>query len=433
MRGIDLTRPDPEIGPTRSATPIRAPSPPPGGNNWVLPMTSVERIYNFSAGPSTLPETVLQQARDDLWNVMDSGIGVLEHSHRGPVYGELLEDALRSWRDVGSIPDDYECLFIQGGASLQMAMLPMAFLGPRRIADYLDTGRWSREAIVEARKVGRVNVAGTGAPFGYARVPDESERTYMPHASYLHYCENNTVFGTHVDLPGAPQCVPIVCDASSSFFSRPVDVTRFDMIYGGAQKNLGPSGCAFVVIRKSFLEQARTDLPTMLRYDVHAQHQSRYNTPNTFAVYLMGKMFGWIRELGGLRAVHALNVSKATTLYSHLDRSELFMPTVARPADRSLVNVTFRSTSVELDGQFCREAELAGLSGLWGHPDNGGMRASMYNAFPVDGVHRLVEFMEDFEARTLGRRAPRSTPRSPAPDLRQKRTAGNHSPPSGPT
>lgn len=378
-----------------------SPSRPPPG----------DRVYNLSAGPSTLPAEVLMEARDDLWSVMGSGIGVLGHSHRGEVYDGILEQTIRDWREVGGIPEEYECLFIQGGATLQMAMIPMNFLGAGgSIADYFDTGRWARDSIAEARTVGRVHVACSSANDRYARVPEESERVYTPGASYLHYCENNTVFGTHVDRPQAPPGVPIVCDASSSIFSRSLDVRQFDMIYGGAQKNLGPSGCAFVIIKRSFLDRARRDLPSMLRYDIHAQHESRYNTPNTFAVYLMGKVFRWIQSIGGLPGVHALNLAKAKVLYGYLDRSELFRPTVVNRRDRSLVNVTFRTASPETDARFCREAELAGLSGLRGHPENGGMRASMYNAFPLEGAQRLVEFMAAFEASALGRRSTRVTP-----------------------
>lgn len=358
-----------------------------------------KRAINFSAGPACLPESVIHQAQSDLWDIAGSGIGILEHSHRGKVFDRVLEEAVADCRAVGGIPDNYHVLFIQGGASTQFAMVPMNFLGSGQTADYLDTGVWANKAIKEAQIFGKVNIAASSKDKTYNYIPDEGTRSYTPGAAYCHYCSNNTIYGTEFrDVPSHPTSAPIICDASSNIFSRPLDVTRHAMIYAGAQKNLGPAGCVLVIISDEFLKssQNRADLPTMMRYSVHAENESRYNTPNTFAIYLMGQVFKWIKSQGGLTAIEAMNNEKAAVLYNYLEATDFYTcPT--RKQDRSNMNIVFKTPSEDLDRKFLAAAGAAGLDGLAGHRSAGGMRASIYNAFPIEGVRTLVDFMKGFE------------------------------------
>lgn len=362
--------------------------------------TSTDRIFNFSAGPGVLPEPVLRQAQQDLWNIMGSGIGILEHSHRGPVFDRVLAEAEADCRELAGIPSNYRVMFLQGGASSQFFMVPMNFLKSKSsVADYFVTGKWAADAAKEAKAFGNVNIAATSAETNHDRIPDKSSWKFSRDAAYCHYCSNNTIFGTQwQSVPAHPHGAPIVCDASSDIFSGPIDVTKYALIYAGAQKNLGPAGTVLVIARDDFLAQSREDLPTMLSYRTHAQNDSRYNTPPTFGIYLIGQTFKWIKANGGLAGMARRNSEKAGVLYSFLDASD-FYKQHAQKNSRSLMNITFRCPSEELDKKFVKEAEARGLDGLKGHRATGGMRASAYNAFPIEGVRALVEFMKEFQSR----------------------------------
>lgn len=361
--------------------------------------THADRIYNFSAGPGVMPEPVLRRAQQDIWNMAGSGIGILEHSHRGPVFDRVLEECVADVREVGSIPDDYDVFFVQGGASSQFFMVPMNFIRERsQNTDYFNTGKWASDAIKEAKLFCRVNVAGTSEATNHDRIPPRESWTFSKDATYCHFTSNNTIFGTQWQVePEHPHGAPLICDASSDIFSRTIDVRKYGLIYAGAQKNLGPSGVVLVIARKSLIDSGRDDLPTMLKYKTHARNDSRYNTPPTFAIYLVGQTMKWLKSLGGLRAIQKINEEKAAILYDFLDRSG-FYRCHAQKDSRSLMNITFKCPTEDLDKQFCREAEQAGLDGLKGHRSVGGMRASLYNAFPIEGVRALVEFMKRFES-----------------------------------
>lgn len=360
--------------------------------------TATDRILNFSAGPAVLPEEVLRRAQEDLWNVAGSGIGVMEHSHRGKVFDAIIREAEADCRRLGGIGDDHAVLFLQGGASLQFAMLPMNFLPAGRVADYPDTGAWTAKAISEAKRVGTVNVAFDGKATSYDHVPSDDEITRTPDAAYLHYCSNNTIFGTRYEHPPATDA-PLVCDMSSEMYARPVDFARHAMIYAGAQKNLGPSGVVLVVIRRDFLDRAADGLPDMLSYRKQVEKGSMLNTPPTWGIYMMGRVFRWIIDGGGLEAMAKRNEEKARIVYDAIDGSGGFYGAVARKDCRSRMNVCFRTPSPDLDASFVSEALAAGMSGLKGHRSVGGLRASIYNAFPVEGCRTLASFMADFAAR----------------------------------
>ena len=361
-----------------------------------------DRIYNFSAGPATLPEPVLKQAQQDIWNIAESGIGVLEHSHRGKVFDKVADEAEQACRDLAGIPDNYKVLFLQGGASLQFAMLAMNLLPKGGTADYLVTGIWSQKAVKEAKAVGKVHEAASSADQNFSYIPAQAAIRYSERPAYVHMTTNNTIFGTQWPAePEPPAGVPLVADTSSDMFSRPIDVTKYGLIYAGAQKNLGPSGAVLVIIRDDLVEAGPKELPTMLQYRTHAAERSMYNTPNTFGIYLMGEVFKWIRGLGGLRAMADQNAEKAKILYDYLDQSDFFRGT-ARPDSRSLMNVCFRAPTEDLEAKFVSEAGKRGLDGLKGHRSAGGMRASIYNAFPRTGVQALVNYMKDFERANRG-------------------------------
>ena len=352
---------------------------------------------NFSAGPAVLPESVLAQARQDIWDIDDTGIGILEQSHRGKVVDQIFEETVSTCRRVGQIPDDFEVLFLQGGASMQFAMIPMAFLTSGRTADYLHTGAWTERAIADARELGDVHVAFDGTDGNFKRLPSDGEIRWSDNPVYCAYCSNNTIYGTRfTSAPAAP--APLVADMSSEMFSRPIDWSRHAMVYAGAQKNLGPSGLALVVMRKDLIERARQDLPGMLRYDVHAAKGSRYNTPPVFGVYMCGLVFKWIESMGGTQAMAARNEAKAATLYAAIDDSNGFWQGHADVQCRSVMNVSFVSPSPEQDKAFLDIAQQAGMSGLKGHRSVGGLRASIYNAFPEDGCTALAQRMRDFAA-----------------------------------
>ena len=355
-----------------------------------------KRIWNFSAGPAVLPEDVLSEAKENLLSLGSTGIGILEHSHRGKAFLAVYEEAEALCREVGSIPANYKVLFLQGGASLQFAMIPMNFLTPDTTADYLVTGAWSEKAIEEANRFGKTHVACSSQDRNYCYIPKRCSFSEKP--AYIHYTSNNTIFGTQfAAIPQTPAGVDLICDASSDIFSRPWDVSRHALIYAGAQKNLGPAGVTLVIIRDDLIEKGPKSPATMLQYRTHAKNESMYNTPPTFAIFLMKLVLNWIKQQGGLSAVEARNVRKADKLYAYLDQSKLFRPTADRDS-RSRMNVTFVTGNPDLDAKFCSAATKAGFDGLKGHRSVGGMRASIYNAFPEPGVDALIAFLKQFEA-----------------------------------
>ena len=359
---------------------------------------TTHRTINFSAGPAVLPESVIRQAQEDLWSIRGSGIGICEHSHRGPVFDAVIDEAVADCRRIGSISDDHEVLFIQGGASTQFGMIPMNFLAEDAVADYPDTGVWTNKAIKEAKIFGRVNVAFEGAKCGYDHTPSAAELSLSPDAAYLHYCSNNTIYGTRYEHP--PQTsAPLVCDASSEMFARPIDVARHALVYAGAQKNLGPSGVVLVLIRKDFMAKRVRKTMSMMDYAAHAKNGSRLNTPPTFGIYMMGLVFKWILEQGGLEAIERHNEAKAKVIYDAIDGSGGFYRGVSRPECRSRMNISFRLPSEDLDQRFVTEAAAEGMDGLKGHRDAGGIRASIYNAFPKSGCETLASFMSEFASR----------------------------------
>ena len=362
---------------------------------------SSDRAFNFSAGPAALPEPVIQQAQKDLWNFRGSGMGVLELSHRGTWFDGILEEAEADCREIGKVPDDYRVLFLQGGATTQADTIPMSFLGKGQTADYIDTGKWAHDAIGEAQRHARnvgatVNIAGSSKDANYDHLP--KRYSFTNDAAYCLYVSNNTIFGTQYQTPpDAP--APLIGDMSSDFFSRPMDIRRHAMLYGGAQKNLGPAGQALVIVSDAFLAKAPSDtLGKMFDYQVQAKKGSRYNTPNTFAIYLMGQVFKWIKtEFGSLEQAETYNRDKAQLLYDAIDSSEFFEAHVQDKADRSYMNIPFKTPTPELDKLFVKNAEAGGFTTLAGHRSIGGMRASIYNAFPVEGCRQLVAFMQAFE------------------------------------
>jgi phosphoserine aminotransferase len=357
---------------------------------------STTRIFNFSAGPAVLPLPVLEQAQRDLLALPGVGMSVMEISHRSKAFETLLDTAIADIRELAGIPAGYSILMLQGGASLQFSMVPMNLLTAGATADYIDTGSWAEKAAKEAAKVGKVNVTGSTRSDNYSRLPAPSEIALTPDAAYVHITTNNTIEGTEwLTLPDVGMA-PLVADASSDIFSGPIDVGRFGLIYAGAQKNLGPSGVTFVIVRDDLLARSSKSLPTMLNYKVMAENNSLYNTPNTFGVYILGLTMQWLKGLGGLKAIGEQNVRKAGLLYDEIDRTGFYRGTAQR-ASRSRMNVTFRLPSEELESRFEKEATAAGLDGLKGHRSVGGLRASIYNAFPEAGVAALVQFMREFE------------------------------------
>ena len=356
-----------------------------------------DRIYNFSAGPAVLPESVIHKAQDALWNLNGSGIGVMEHSHRGPEITEVFDQAEALCRKVANIPNSHHILFLQGGASSQFFMVPMNLLSKDSTADYINTGSWSKKAIAEAKLFGSVHVAASSDDQNFTYIPGTEAVSYSDRPAYVHFTSNNTIAGTEFDTePNAPEGVPLVCDASSDIFSRPIDIAKYGILYAGAQKNLGPAGLTLVIIHKDLAAKAKSDLPTMLQYRTHVDKGSRFNTPPTFAVYVLAQVLQWIVDFGGLDKMAEYNRAKAKTIYDVLDQSNLFYGTV-QPDSRSMMNICFRAKKAELEAEFLAQAKQKGLSGLKGHRSVGGMRASIYNAFPSEGCDALVSFMKEFE------------------------------------
>jgi phosphoserine aminotransferase len=358
------------------------------------------RVFNFSAGPAVLPLPVLEQVQRDLLSLPGVGISILEISHRSKTFEAIIQAAEDDIRKVAGIPDNYRVLFLQGGASMQFSMVPMNLLPAGGQADYILTGSWSKKAMKEAQKVGQVNVAGTTETENFARIPRQDELNLDPAAAYVHVTTNNTLFGTEWKREPEVGNVPLVADASSDLLSRPIDIAKYGFIYAGAQKNLGPAGVTLAIIRDDLLSRSPKNLPTMLDYNTHAKEKSLYNTPATFAIYIVGLVAKWLIEQGGLQEMARRNEEKAKALYDVLDGSTFYRGH-ALPDSRSLMNVTFRLPNEDLEKQFVTEATKAGLDGLKGHRSVGGIRASLYNAFPRAGVDSLVGFMREFE-RTHG-------------------------------
>ena len=356
----------------------------------------MSRIFNFSAGPAVMPLEVLQEAQADLVDYHGAGMSIMEMSHRGKVYMAVQEEAEVNLRELLGLSSDYAVLFIQGGASLQFAMLPMNFLGKESVADYVNAGSWGAKAVKEARLFGQVNLAANCEKDIPTRMPEPSELVWTPGAAYAHITSNETISGAQWKTMPVTEA-PLVADMSSDILSRPINANAFAMIYAGAQKNLGPAGLALVMIRKDFAEKGNKALPAMLRYTTHIAEGSMYNTPPCFSIYMLALTTRWLKRFG-LANMHRRNVEKAAKLYGAIDGGSFYRGTAAKPF-RSDMNVTFRLPTEELEARFCEEASKAGLQGLKGHRSVGGIRASIYNAFPVEGVDALVQFMRDFEKR----------------------------------
>jgi phosphoserine aminotransferase len=356
------------------------------------------RVYNFSAGPAVLPLPVLEEAQRDLVALPGVGMSVMEISHRSKAFDEIIHGAEAEMRTLGGIPDTYKVLFLQGGASLQFSMVPMNLLTPGATADYIITGDWAKKALKEAKKVGTTAVAATSESGRFKRIPKQSELTLTPNAAYVHMTSNNTLYGTQWHWLPDTGDVPLVSDSSSDMFSRPIDVSKFGLIYAGAQKNLGPSGVTVVIVREDLLARSADALPTMLNLKTHAENGSLYNTPPCFGIYILRLVLKWLTGAGGLSAIGRTNERKAKTLYDELDRTEFWKPHADRDS-RSQMNVTFRLPNEDLEKLFVKESTAAGFDGLKGHRSVGGIRASIYNAFPEQGVKDLVGFMQEFEKR----------------------------------
>jgi len=357
-----------------------------------------DRIFNFSAGPAVLPVPVLEEAQRDMVSLPGVGMSVMEISHRSKTFDEIISRTEASLRDLLKIPGNYHILFLQGGASLQFSMVPMNFLPADGSADYVLTGSWGKKALKEAKKVGAVNVAATMADGGFTRVPSGDEMSLNPHAAYVHITSNETIEGVQWKREPNAGDVPLVVDASSDILSREIDVNKYGLIYAGAQKNMGPSGVTLVIMRDDLLQRVPENLPTMLDYGIHVQNKSLYNTPNTWGIYIMGLVCKWLQDQGGLAGMERKNEEKARLLYDAIDATDFYRGH-ADVDCRSTMNVTFRLPAEELDKKFVAEATAQDLDGLKGHRSVGGIRASIYNAFPPEGVEALVTFMKDFERR----------------------------------
>lgn len=355
------------------------------------------RVYNFSAGPAVLPEEVLKEAAEEMMDYRGCGMSVMEMSHRSKTYQTIIDEAEADLRDLIGIPANYKVLFLQGGASQQFAMIPMNLM-KNKVADYIVTGQWAKKAWQDASKYGKANKIASSEDKTFSYIPDCSDLPVSEDADYVYICENNTIYGTKFKTLPDTKGKTLVADVSSCFLSEPVDITKYGVMYGGVQKNIGPAGVVIVIIREDLItEDVLPGTPTMLQYKTHSDAGSLYNTPPAYGIYICGKVFKWLKKMGGLGAVKELNEKKAAILYDYLDESRLFKGTVRRE-DRSLMNVPFITGSEELDAKFVKEAKEAGLESLKGHRSVGGMRASIYNAMPVAGVEKLVEFMKKFEA-----------------------------------
>lgn len=356
----------------------------------------MKRVYNFSAGPAVLPEEVLKEAAEEMLDYRGTGMSVMEMSHRSAAFQQIIDEAEADLRDLLQIPDNYKVLFLQGGASQQFAMIPMNLM-KNRVADYIVTGQWAKKAWQEAQKYGKANKIASSEDKTFSYIPDCSDLPISEDADYVYICENNTIYGTkYKTLPNTKGKL-LVADVSSCFLSEPMDVEKYGIIYGGVQKNIGPAGMVISIVREDLItDDVLEGTPTMLKFKTHADAGSMYNTPNCYCIYICGKVFKWLKKMGGLQAMKERNEEKARILYAYLDQSKLFRGTV-EPASRSLMNVPFVTGDKEMDAKFVKEAKEAGLENLKGHRSVGGMRASIYNAMPVEGVQALVAFMKKFE------------------------------------
>lgn len=356
----------------------------------------MSRVYNFAAGPAVLPEEVLKEAADEMLDYNGTGMSVMEVSHRSKDFEVIIQDAERNLRELMNIPNNYKVLFLQGGASMQFAMVPMNLM-KNRVADYIITGQWAKKAATEAEKFGKVNVLATSADKTFSYIPDMSKIKVSNDADYVYICHNNTIYGTtYHTLPDTKEKI-LVADMSSDILSQPIDVTQYGLIFAGVQKNIGPAGTVIVIIREDLItDDVLNGTPTMLKYKIHSDNNSLYNTPPAYGIYICGKVFKHLKKLGGLEVMKVRNEEKAKILYDYLDSSKLFKGTVVKE-DRSLMNVPFITGNKELDDKFIKEAKKVGIENIRGHRTVGGMRASIYNAMPIEGVKYLVEFMKKFE------------------------------------
>lgn len=358
------------------------------------------RVYNFSAGPAVLPEEVLKEAAEEMLDYKGTGMSVMEMSHRSKTFENIIQEAEADLRDLMNIPDNYKVLFLQGGASQQFAAIPMNLM-KNKVADYIITGSWSKKAYQEAKIYGQANVLASSEDKTFSYIPDCSDLPVSENADYVYICENETIYGNKIKKLPNTKGKPLVADISSCFLSEPIDVTKYGLLFGGAQKNVGPAGVVIVIIREDLItEDTLPGTPTMLKYKIHADNHSLYNTPPAYGIYICGKVFKWLKKIGGLEAIKERNEKKAAILYDYLDQSKLFKGTVEKK-DRSLMNVPFVTGDAELDAKFVAEAKAAGFENLKGHRTVGGMRASIYNAMPIEGVEKLVEFMKKFEKENL--------------------------------
>ena len=361
-----------------------------------------KRIYNFSAGPAVLPEEVLLEAQKELFALPGVGMSVMEISHRSKTFDAILQEAKENLKKLLDIPDNYAILFLQGGASLQFSMVPLNLMPPKNKADYISTGSWSKKAIKEAKRVGSVNIAATTEETEddkkyFKRIPKQSEIKLDPDAAYVHFTSNNTIFGTQFHTEPEVGTVPLVCDASSDILYKKIDVTKYGMLYAGAQKNIGPSGVTLIIMRKDLLERSQDSLHTMLNYKTHVDNDSMFNTPNTWGIYIINLVGRYLLKNGGLDKMYEINKKKAQSLYDCIDQSNGYYRGHAEKDSRSLMNVTFNLATPDLEKKLIDEATKAGFNGLKGHRSVGGLRASLYNAFPTKGVEDLVAFMKNFQ------------------------------------
>ena len=356
----------------------------------------MKRVYNFSAGPSVLPEAVLEKAQSEMLCYGDSGMSVMEMSHRSKAYESIIKEAEALLREIMNIPDNYKVLFLQGGASSQFSMIPLNLMKKKKI-DLVLTGMWAKKACDEASRFGEVNIVASSKDKTYNYIPEIDSSKLNPDADYFYICQNNTIYGTRIkNLPDTGN-VPLVADLSSCILSEPIDVSKYGIIFAGAQKNMGPAGLTVVIIREDLITEAMDITPVMFKYQLHADNGSMYNTPPTYAIYVCKLVLEWIKNLGGLEKMAEINYKKAEMVYNFLDNSEMFSATVSNADDRSIMNIPFVTGNEELDAKFVKEATAAGLVNLKGHRSVGGMRASIYNAMPIEGVEKLVEFMAEFE------------------------------------
>ena len=357
----------------------------------------MKRVCNFSAGPAVLPDEVLMEAAAEMLDYKGTGMSVMEMSHRSKAYQQIIDEAEADLRELMNIPDNYKVLFLQGGASQQFAMIPMNLM-KNGVADYIVTGQWAKKAYQEAQKYGKANCVASSADKTFSYIPDCSDLPISEDADYVYICENNTIYGTKFHTLPNTKGKLLISDVSSCFLSEPIDVTKYGMVYGGVQKNVGPAGVVIAIIREDLItEDVYPGTPTMLQYKIHADNGSMYNTPPAYGIYICGKVFKWLKKMGGLEAMKTYNEKKAKILYDFLDSSKMFKGTV-RKEDRSLMNVPFITGDEALDAEFVKAASAAGFENLKGHRTVGGMRASIYNAMPIENVEKLVAFMKEFEA-----------------------------------